>query len=262
MTMRFHRLSVGVVKIVCLITILSACTPPSAVLLPDEKVLKSHSIELSDMSKLPGPVIRLMSGDVLRITRDANEVDSNPLLVYTVRPDGYFSYPYAGNVLAMGRTIEEIEAEITDKLSSVYRQPKVTINVVSMPSNRVFVGGAVRAPGSFDLATVQTLEQAIISSGGVLIGADSRYVTLLRLNKDSQYEVYYANFSGLLKPDSKMRGIQLVRGDVVYVPKSGIGNAVDGVDIYVNQLLPFTRSLGLGFTYVLRQPNTTTNVVQ
>ena len=39
------------------------------------------------------------------------------------------------------------------------------------------------------------------------------------------------------------------RGDILFVPKSAAGNAGDGVEVYINQLLPFSRSLGIGYSW-------------
>jgi len=42
--------------------------------------------------------------------------------------------------------------------------------------------------------------------------------------------------------------IAFQRGDIVFVPKSTAGGVADGTDLYFNQLLPFTRSLGVGLS--------------
>ena len=41
----------------------------------------------------------------------------------------------------------------------------------------------------------------------------------------------------------------LQRGDVVFVPKSNVGERIQGVDTYMNQLIPFTKSIGVGYNY-------------
>lgn len=234
---------------------LFGCATPSTVHLPNATVVAQRSIELHDISQLPLPRAQVMAGDTLRIIRDAEDRDEHLASDIVVRSDGTFSYPYAGTLSVMGHTLEEIAAELTKRLRPVYRQPQVTINIVSSPSNRVFVGGAVRNAASFELGAINTIEQAIISAGGVLPSADSKHIALLRKNEKGVYQVYFTNYSQLLKPEQNSRSVQLVRGDIVFVPKSAIGNAVEGVDLYINQLLPFSRSIGLGFTHILRQPN-------
>jgi polysaccharide biosynthesis/export protein PslD len=43
--------------------------------------------------------------------------------------------------------------------------------------------------------------------------------------------------------------VHLQRGDVVFVPKSNVGERIQGVDTYMNQLIPFTKSIGVGYNY-------------
>lgn len=43
--------------------------------------------------------------------------------------------------------------------------------------------------------------------------------------------------------------VLLQRGDVVFVPKSSVGNGIEWVDLYLNQLIPFTKSIGIGASY-------------
>lgn len=237
---------------------LAACSTPSTIGLPAAGVVAARQIELQDISKLPPPVTRVMNGDTLRIVRDAQTpAEKDEMLLFFVRPDGTFSYPHAGVIKAGGRTPEEIGAEVTQKLSNLYRQPQVTVNIAIAPGNRVFVGGAVRNPSAFELTAAATIEQAVIGAGGVLPSADSEHIALLRLDEEGLYQVYFTNMARMLDPEAKRHGVMLQRGDVVFVPKSGIGKAVEGVDMYLNQLIPFSKAIGIGLNYDLRGTSTT-----
>ncbi|MBP4048072.1 polysaccharide export protein [Chromobacterium violaceum] len=239
--------------VVLLSLVLAACATPSTIALPDDAALAAHRIELSDISALPPPVTRVMSGDTLRIVRNAQTpAEKDEATLFFVRPDGAFAYPHAGLTRGAGRTPEDIGADISARLASLYRQPQVTVNIAAAPGNRVFVGGAVRNPSAYELAAAATLEQAVIGAGGVLPSADSEHVALLRLDGSGLYRVYFADIARMLDPSSPRRGVELQRGDVVFVPKSKIGRMTEGVDMYVNQLLPFSRGLGLGLNYDLR----------
>jgi len=53
----------------------------------------------------------------------------------------------------------------------------------------------------------------------------------------------------VLQPDAAGRAaIALQRGDIVFVPKSNAGASADGVELYFNQLLPFTKAIGINAT--------------
>jgi len=202
-----------------------------------------------------------MIGDTLRIVRDAQTpAEADEATLFSIRPDGQFAYRYVGTIQGNGRTPEEIAAEISQKLAPIYRYPKVTVNVALAPGNRVFVGGAVRNPTVIDLAASVSLEQAVIAAGGVLPGGDSSHIALMRLDANGCYRVYFSNFKKILTPEPARKAVLLQRGDIVFVPKSAVGNAVDMVDLYLNQLLPFNKSIGLGFTYGLNSNDTHVNI--
>ncbi|MEN9658970.1 MAG: hypothetical protein RL571_2435 [Pseudomonadota bacterium] len=243
------------------ILLLSACSTPSSLLLPEQSVLDQKQIELNNISKLPPPVTRVMNGDTLRIVRDAQTpAEKDEMSLFFVRPDGTFSYPYAGLIQATHRTPEDIAEEISKKLSAIYRYPKVTTNIAIAPGNRVFVGGAVRNPSAYELTAAASIEQAIIGAGGVLPSADSHHIALLRMNEEGLYQVYFTDFSQFLLADNNRRGVILQRGDIVFVPKSLLGNAVESVDMYFNQLLPFSKGIGIGFSYDLNKSQSSTTV--
>lgn len=199
---------------------------------------------------------RIHPGDTLRIVRDGqdaamdirNLVEDSQTQLYTVRPDGTFSYRYAGRIEAAGKTPDELAQSLRGKLDAYYREPGVTINIVSSPSSKVVVGGAVRTPGSLDMTAVATLEQGLFAAGGMLPVADPHNVALLRLDEQDRYQLYFVDLSQLLQlGQGGQPALALQRGDIVFVPKSAAGNAGDGVDVYINQLLPFTRSIGVSY---------------
>ena len=233
--------------------LLAGCTTPSVIPLPDNAQIEQNT---SARIKPPPAAMYIQAGDTLRIIRDAQlreaqvAVEREDMNLFTVRSDGGFAYPHIGRVQAAGKTPEEISEYITTKLAAIYRQPGVTVNVASAAGNHVFVGGAVKNSAALELRGVMHLEQAIFSAGGVLSTADSEHVALLRVNSEGRYDVYFYNLKQLIQPvDGGRVPIALQRGDIVFVPKSRIGNAVEGVDLYVNQLLPFSRSFGVSLNY-------------
>ena len=90
---------------------------------------------------------RIGVDDVVRVA-----VWQNPDLNVTVpvRPDGRISVPLVGDVVAGGRTPEEVAAEIKTALEKFVRNPQVTVIIDQLRSHeylaRVRVTGAVRTP--------------------------------------------------------------------------------------------------------------------
>lgn len=241
---------------------LLACTTPARIALPDSDTLEAGQVEALKLADLPAVEERIYPGDTLRVVRASGETPTisaytansvYELTLYTVMNDGSFSYPFIGKVQAGGKTPEQLSNELRERLTPYYREPGVTVNINQAPGNTVFVGGSVRNPQPYSTNVVTTLEQAIVTAGGVLPDADSRHVALLRSDVDGRYKTYFVDYSQLLQGGEQGRqAVALQRGDVVFVPKSGVGNRIEGVDLYLNQLIPFVKSIGIGASYDLR----------
>lgn len=231
--------------------LLSGCSTPARVPLPDDDALKLRHAEIYKLADLPPPQVRIQSGDTLRIVRDAQEPsEKDDMTLFVVRPDGLFSMPYVGLIQAAGRTPEDVAKEVTAKLSKIYRRPNATVNIAIAPSNKVYVGGAVPNAAFFDLVGHATLEQVLLASGGVLPSADSDNIALLRAGDDGKYKLYFFSLASLLQ-DKERPMVAMQRGDVIYVPQSGIGSTVEAVDMYFTRLFPINKGIGVGFNYDL-----------
>lgn len=236
-----------------MLILLSACTTPANVPLPNKQALALRHQEIYQLAELPPAQVRIQSGDTLRIVRDAQEPsEKDDMTLFVVRPDGFFSVPFAGLIKADGRTPQDVAQEVTGKLAKIYRQPNVTVNIAIAPSNKVYIGGAVPNAAFFDLVGHATLEQALLGSGGVLPSADSDNIALLRPGNDGKYKLYFFSLATMLQ-DPNRPMVALQRGDIIYVPQSGIGSAVEAVDMYFTRLIPINKSIGVGFSYDLNQ---------
>lgn len=250
----------------CLL-ITAACTPKGALVPSRDDAFRARLLTPEALASLPRVATRIRPGDTLRIVRDAqdsvsldlrNLVEDTQSQTYVVRPDGSLSYRFAGRVEAAGKTPDELALELRGKLDAYYREPGVTVNIIASPSNQVVVAGAVRNPVPVDLTALVSVEQAIFAAGGLLPSADPTAVALLRMDEQERYQVYFMDMSNMLEPTAQGRmALAFQRGDILFVPKSRAGNAADGVDLYVNQLLPFSRSLGIGFTKSIGSTTTT-----
>lgn len=253
--------------LICLL--MAACVPRGSLVPPSGQAFQSRLLTSEDLAKLPHLPTRVRAGDMLRIVPDSqpasmdlrNLVEDAQSQNFVVRGDGSFSYRLIGRVEAAGKTPDELAAEMRGRLDAYYREPGVTINIVSSPSNRVVVAGAVRNPLPVELGALVSIEQAIFAAGGLLPVADPRMVALLRLDAQDRYQVYFVDLSKMLEPTEQGRAsLAFQRGDIIFVPKSSAGNAADGVDVYINQLLPFSRAVGLNFSRSLGSNDSTLTV--
>ena len=91
---------------------------------------------------------------------------------FTVETDGSFTFPLIGRVKAGGLTLRQFEAELKKKLADGYfKNPQVSVAVETYRSQRIFIVGEVRNPGTYQLTGDMTLIEAIARAGSTTPGA-------------------------------------------------------------------------------------------
>ena len=105
--------------------------------------------------------------DVLTIT-----VYDQPELTgkYSVESDGTFTYPLIGRVTAGGLTLRALEASLKKRLidDGFFKAPQVSVAIEQYRSQRVFVVGEVRTPGTYALTGDMSLIEALARAGSTL----------------------------------------------------------------------------------------------
>lgn len=85
-----------------------------------------------------------------------------------VNSNGQISLPLVGGIMAGGKTIPELEAELAKKYSDGYLQnPQVSVFVKEFTSQRITLEGAVTSPGIYPITGRTSLLQGIALAGGV-----------------------------------------------------------------------------------------------
>lgn len=86
---------------------------------------------------------------------------------YTVDVDGTVTFPMIGRVKVAGLNLRDIEQRLRAELSKgFFKNPQVSVVVDQYRSQRVFVMGEVRTPGSQALRGDMTLVEALTQAGG------------------------------------------------------------------------------------------------
>jgi polysaccharide biosynthesis/export protein len=118
----------------------------------------------------------LDAGDQIRVTV-FDQVDLTN--TYAVDQSGYIAFPLIGAVPARGRTVQQIEGEIAEKLRAGYlRNPDVSVQVDRYRS--VFIMGEVGASGQYSYVPGMTVQNAIAAAGGFSSRANQRNVDITR----------------------------------------------------------------------------------
>jgi polysaccharide export outer membrane protein len=97
-----------------------------------------------------------------------------------VRPDGGVSYPLVGEVQAAGKTVLEIREEIAKRIERFIPDPAVSVAILKVGSQRVYVIGRVNKPGEYAIGRYVDVLQALSMAGGLTPFADTRYRVMRR----------------------------------------------------------------------------------
>jgi len=154
-------------------------------------------------------------------TGDAIEVSvwKEPDLTKTivVRPDGKFTFPLAGEIVAAGRTVTQIQTDITSRLQKFIPEPVVTAAITALEGNRVYVIGQVNKPGSYVMNPRLNVLQALSMAGGMTAFAGTNDIIVLRGTGGKQ-RVMQFHYGEVSKGRNLEQNVALEAGDVVVVP--------------------------------------------
>jgi len=133
-----------------------------------------------------------------------------------VRADGMISLPLLNDVQASGLTPMQLAVSITEKLKKYVADPRVTVTVTQMNSQRVYVTGEVSHSGPMPLTPDMTVLQAL-SSAGFSQFANTKGIYVLR-NESGAQKKYPVNYKKLIKGEDSASNILLKPGDTIVVP--------------------------------------------
>ena len=136
---------------------------------------------------------------------------------FRVRPDGKFSMPLIGDVLAAGKTTDSINEQIQTKLELFVESPFVSTIIRETASNRVFVLGEVRTPGAYPIEGTLTVLQALALAGGFTEFAIRDRLVLIRGSGEKQQK-YTLSYRKILSEPGGEFNMVLKRGDTLVVP--------------------------------------------
>jgi polysaccharide export outer membrane protein len=167
--------------------------------------------------------------DVLTINcYDQNDLSGK----FTVETDGTFTYPMIGRVKAGGLTLRAVETELKRRLvaDGYFRNPQITVSVETYKSQKIFVVGEVRTPGTYPLSGEMNLVEALARAGSTLPTASGEAIIVhgrggqaasgptlpTEVNADNIVRVDLRELqNGLFSNNATLRD-----GDTIFVPRA------------------------------------------
>jgi polysaccharide export outer membrane protein len=152
---------------------------------------------------------------------------------FTVETDGTFTFPLIGRFRAGGLTLRKVEEDLKTKLEKdgFFRHPQITVSVEQYRSQKVFVVGEVRIPGSYPVSGNMTLVEALAKAGSTLPTASGEAVIVrpaagqaatgpaLPSEDDTEHQIIRVDLralqNGLASSNTALRD-----GDTIFVPRA------------------------------------------
>ncbi len=166
-----------------------------------------------DAAAVAGPDYIIGPDDVLHVSV-WKETDLTSTL--PVRPDGKISMPLLDDVQAAGLTPMQLANSLTEKLKKFMADPRVTVVVTAMNSQKVYILGEVTHTGAMALTPNMTVLQAIASAGFTQF-ANTKGIYVLRTENGKQQKLPF-NYKQVVKGEAMDQNVLLRPGDTIVVP--------------------------------------------
>jgi polysaccharide biosynthesis/export protein len=167
--------------------------------------------------------------DVLAITcYDQSDLTGK----FSVETDGSFTYPFIGRVKIGGLTLREVERVLKVRLKDggFFKNPQITVAVEQYKSQRVFVVGEVRTPGTYTLSGDMSLVEALARAGSTLPSAGGEAIIVhpdpsrrsagpVLPDQHDRADIVHVNLRDLEK-GAYSQNAALRDGDTVFVPRA------------------------------------------
>lgn len=191
---------------------LAGCQQPQAAF----SDTNSGAVAPTAAATAPPPITstHLQEGDSFRI---AFEGDTNLNTVAKIQLDGTVMLPLIGAVKAMGKTLEELQADLRLRYQPLLKVNEINLTMAGTSAS-VYVSGSVLRPGRIAMDRPLTALEAIMEAGGFDSNrAKPSGVTVLRLENGKQKH-YRIDLKAALRGDDPAP-FQLKPFDIIHVPE-------------------------------------------
>lgn len=135
----------------------------------------------------------------------------------TVAPDGKFSYPLIGEVVAGGKTATQLRTEMQTRLAKFINAPSMTLAVTDVKGNVAYVIGQVNKPGAIEMNPAIDVLQALSIAGGLNPYAKADNIIVIRHSAAGQ-SILRFHYGPVVAGRDLEENVELASGDVVVVP--------------------------------------------
>ena len=194
-------------------------------------LLAAAVVAMSACAQLPGGATSSASSDSAAVELIARDYQIGPEDILEVavwkeeglkkevlvRPDGGITFPLIGDLQATGKTADQLQQELARRLAKFIADPVVSVAILKIASNRVYVIGRVNKPGEYVAGRYVDVMQALSMAGGLTPFAAENDIKVLR-KENGKDTVHPFRYSQVKAGRNLEQNIPLRGGDVVVVP--------------------------------------------
>jgi polysaccharide export outer membrane protein len=205
------------------------------------------SVELPDrdtssLLRKPAEPYRLGPGDAIDIEAIGEATGRSTV---TVGPDGKIYYSLLPGVSVWGLSLPESRALLQREMAKFTRAtPELVINLRTPASQRVWLLGAISAPGVYVLSTPTTLLDALAASGWAAAVDEKADLTRSFVLRNGQ--LLPVDFEKLLKQGDLNQNIYLLPDDFVFIRPADLPSVYLLGAVNAPNVIPFTTDLSVG----------------
>lgn len=142
----------------------------------------------------------------------------------TIDRNGQVFIPKVGTLTIAGLRYQQLEGFLESAIGNLYKGFELNVTMGQLRSIQIFVLGSARQPGVYTVSSLSTLVNALFATGGPSATGSMRNIQLRRNDRwITDFDIY-----DLLRNGDKSKDVQLLPGDVIYIPPVGPQVAMTG----------------------------------
>ena len=170
---------------------------------------------------------------------------------FVIDPEGNIQYNFVGNIPAVGKTKEQLKAEILKRLTRFVRYPEVAVMISEYRSKAIFVFGFVNRPGKYAMKGDKiTVKEAIVAAGLPRDDSAMKRVYIVRpseFTKDGKATKKKVNLKELIQKGNSSEDFVLEPGDTIVVNQKYFDRFVNSYSKIIGPVFQTAAVYELGF---------------
>jgi protein involved in polysaccharide export with SLBB domain len=163
-----------------------------------------------------------------------------------VQPDGRITLPMLEPMRVAGKAIQQVSTEVNEAYEAQVQGMYTSTSILEATGNRVYVSGAVKKPGFYQLRGPTTVLQAVTLAGGFDDYAQTSSTLLISRDEYNRPVGRLIDLSSVLSSGNIGRDRFVQQSDVVFVPTTTLGRAAL-IGASIRRMIP----VNLNFSYSL-----------